>query len=85
MTAQTITRQTPRPKPGQMPEPRTPYAVWVSWGDQYTLRRGHLALVTIALEGGRVRTEGTDLTVTESMLVNADVAALTHWFSRGGR
>lgn len=78
------TRVLPRPTPGAMPEPRSHGAVWVAWGNGYTLRRGNLQLAHVGLAAS-CHVEVSPLPLVDSLHVTADVAALVHWLSRGGR
>lgn len=85
MTALAQTRPVPRPSPGDMPEPRTPGAAWVAWGESYTLQRGQVALARIVIDGDDVRTTTQRMPLMLAHHVCADVAAVQAWLARGGR
>ena len=86
MTALAQTRPVPRPSPGDMPEPRTPGAVWVAWGESYTLQRGQAVLARIVIDGDDiVRTTTQRMPLMLAHHVCADVAAVQAWLARGGR
>lgn len=79
------TRPVPRPRPGSMPEPRTHDAVWSCWGPTYTLQRGTTVLARVTLVNDIVQAERVPARVCEAHRIDADVAAVTAWLSRGGR
>jgi len=79
------TREIPRPTPGSMPEPRSHGAVWSCWGPHYTLQRGTTVLARVTLVGDILTRHPTPARVCEAHHIDADVAAVTAWISRGGR
>lgn len=85
MTASLATRVLPRPTAGQMPEPRTPGAVWHAWEDTYTLQRGGGVLARVQLVDGMVHPTSHPMPVTVAHYVCADIAAVVAWLARGGR
>jgi len=83
--ASPLTRQLPRPHPGQMPEPRTPGAVWLAWGPDYTLMRGQAVVARISVVDEDMHATSHPMPLHIADYVCADIAALSKWLAKGGR